>query len=439
MKRTIDLYAPDFPHGTVEGYRAGCHGSVCGGVVACRDVYTRYQGDWGFKKLIDAGESAAEIIAREDVEREAVRQRDREAARAERRRELAARKPPRPRKVGRPRAPRTPRETALDTHGAQIEMLHAEGLNDAEIAARVGLNRATVGKIRRARGLDAITRVRTPKARGTHRPRVDRRADVARLHAQGLTDEAVAAELGIAPTYAGTLRRGQGLPANRIPRPPRTRRYQPRYDRRPDVAAAHADGLTDRQIGERLGISHSEVGRLRRDLGLEAHRAAPWRKDPATLMPHGTNASYARGCRCEACHQAQREYYREWQRKKRAQSIPAEHHGTPYGYQLGCRGRKACPADTSCTDAMLEEDRRRRRAAGVPEASPRVPAEPVREHVRALIEGGRSVLGIAEEAGVSKTGLKVLLYGRSGARKGEFPSHIEAEKADRLLALEVTR
>ncbi len=49
---------------------------------------------------------------------------------------------------------------------------------------------------------------------------------------------------------------------------------------------------------------------------------------------------------------------------------------------------------------------------------------------------GMSVLSIAETAGVSKTGVKVLLYGRSGARKGELPREIEAEKAKRILALQ---
>jgi len=64
-----------------------------------------------------------------------------------------------------------------------------------------------------------------------------------------------------------------------------------------------------------------------------------------------------------------------------------------------------------------------------------VPAEPVRQHVRELMAAGLSVLTIAERAGASKTGVKVLLYGRSGARKGEFPSSIEQTKAERLLAL----
>lgn len=54
------------------------------------------------------------------------------------------------------------------------------------------------------------------------------------------------------------------------------------------------------------------------------------------------------------------------------------------------------------------------------------------------MNAGMSVLGIAETAGVSKSGVKTLLYGRTGPRAGEFPAHIEADKATRLLALEAS-
>jgi len=44
--------------------------------------------------------------------------------------------------------------------------------------------------------------------------------------------------------------------------------------------------------------------------------------------------------------------------------------------------------------------------------------------------------GIAAAADVSKTGIKILLYGRSGARKGELPREVEETKAQRILALQ---
>jgi len=46
-----------------------------------------------------------------------------------------------------------------------------------------------------------------------------------------------------------------------------------------------------------------------------------------------------------------------------------------------------------------------------------------------------TVIEIADSAQASKSGVKILLYGRSGARKGELPREIEAEEAQRLLAL----
>jgi len=123
---------------------------------------------------------------------------------------------------------------------------------------------------------------------------------------------------------------------------------------------------------------------------------------------------------------------------RKAQSIPAEHHGTAYGYQLGCKERDQCPAEISCADASLAEERRRRREAGIAAQAPRVPADPVRRHVRQLMASGMTVLEIADRAQASKTGVKVLLYGRSCARKGELPGEIEAAKAQRLLALQPT-
>lgn len=163
---------------------------------------------------------------------------------------------------------------------------------------------------------------------------------------------------------------------------------------------------------------------------------APRATKPRQLQPHGTNACRARGCDRPECIEAAREYHREWMERRKAESVPLEHHGSAYGYQLGCKNRATCPAEISCADASLAEERRRRRDAGIAEQAPRVPAEPVREHVRQLMAAGMTVLGIAEEAGVSKTGVKILLYGRSGARKGELPREIEEAKAQRILALQ---
>lgn len=437
----FDMLDDSFPHGTVEGYNRGCKGSQCPAPMACRDVRTRYHADWGFRKAVDAGATAAELleqersaaVARVEADRAAViaeREAMKEAARAEReaRRWARARREPR---APRTRVPREPRPSLV----ADVIRLHGQGLNDTEIAHELSCSRPYVSAVRARHDLPRITlRTIAPAGRKS-----DRRSDVERLHAEGLRDQEIAEQLGLSFSYVGNIRRELNLPAHRAPRLKSERVRIQRSDRRPDVAAAHAEGLTDRQMSERLGISISEVGRLRRLLGLQVHKSVASRWDNAEKLPHGTNASYARGCRCEPCHQAQREYYREYARRRRAEGIPAEHHGTPYGYQLGCRGRKACTSEVSCTDAMLAQERRRRREAGVSAAPDRVPAEPVRQHVRQLMDAGMTVLAIADTAGVSRSGIKTLMYGRSGERAGEFPAQVEADKAERLLALEVAR
>lgn len=431
-----------FPHGTVDGYNRGCKGSHCPAPMSCRDVRTRYHADWGFRKAVDAGTPVGELLEREQLASAAAVESDRLARVAERQArvdaERAARASRRAPRQSKPRSPRA--RTSAPVHREPIagmlrdrlRELHAQGMTDAQLADALEVDIASVKYTRRRIELPANRKQRAERGEGV---RAARAARIREMHATGMSDQAMAAEFGVSRRSVQQARLRLGLGANRAERGSRRQRSGPYHDRRPEVAAGHAEGLSDRLIAERLGISQSEVGRLRRDLGLAAHRPPAWRKTPEQLLPHGTNASYARGCRCEPCHKAQREYYREYARRRRAEGIDPAHHGTAYGYQLGCRGRKACPAEVSCTDAMLTEERRRRREAGIPAAPDRVPAEPVREHVRTLMDAGMSVLGIADTAGVSLSGVKTLLYGRSGARAGEYPAHVEAEKARRLLAL----
>lgn len=79
------LSTPGFPHGTPDGFRAGCRGSHCPAVVACRVVHRRYQGDFRFRRLFDAGfslERIAEVEEAEQVEAEVAARAARIAARA---------------------------------------------------------------------------------------------------------------------------------------------------------------------------------------------------------------------------------------------------------------------------------------------------------------------------------------------------------------------
>lgn len=66
---SADLLEDGFPHSTPEGYRSGCQGHACPGIadngISCADSFARYQGDYGFRKKVDAGMSPKEIVAAE--------------------------------------------------------------------------------------------------------------------------------------------------------------------------------------------------------------------------------------------------------------------------------------------------------------------------------------------------------------------------------------
>jgi len=355
---TLDLLTDTFPHGTPDGYRLGCRTIACPAALPCRDVHTRYCGDFAFAKLIDAGVPLPEILERDAASKEGIRQRDKIAAREERR---AAAHP----KVARPRS---------------------------RAAAKASPQAATPTGQRR-----------TPPAK-PQRPHPGYK-----WLAQQLTAAAAALKTATIASRAGL-----------------------------SVSGAIENALNTATDQHRAATEALASIDQERPAAPTKPRAPRPRRAPRQLQPHGTNACRARGCDRPECIEAGREYHRLWMRRRRAEGIPLERHGTAYGYQLGCKDRETCPAEISCADASLAEERRRRREAGITEQAPRVPAEPVREHVRQLMACGMTVLGIAEKANVSKTGVKILLYGRSGARKGELPREIEQSKAQRILALQPT-
>jgi hypothetical protein len=403
---TLDLLTDTFPHGTPDGYRLGCRTAACPAVLPCRAVHTRYCGDFTFAKLIDAGVPLSEILERDAAAKEGIRQRDKIAAREERR---AAAHP----KAARPRARSVAKGTS--PRAATAPQRQTPPRTQRPHPGYKWLAQATEAIAQ----LPADLQTRRREDLAQYRRELDRhvgeleqwrqRRAVARAQ---LT--AAAAALKTATIASGTGLSVSGAIENALNTA--TTQHQ---------AAAEALASIDHE--RPAAPAKPRTPRLRR---------APRVTQPRQLQPHGTNACRARGCDRPECIEAGREYHRRWMRQRRAEGIPLEHHGTAYGYQLGCKDRETCPAEISCADASLAEERRRRREAGIAEQAARVPAEPVREHVRQLMAGGMTVLGIAEKAGVSKTGVKILLYGRSGARKGELPREIEEAKALRLLALQ---
>lgn len=432
MSSTLEILASDL-HGTVAGYRAGCKGSMCAAAVPCRDVYRRYVGDFAFARRVDAGESPAAIIAEEEAEVEAVRARDKAAVRAERVAAARATRPPKPsRAAGAPRAPRAApsrRPRAVEQHGADIARLHAGGLLDTEIASLLGIDRWTVGRLRRELGLEA-NRAARPERPASSGGRAERVARLRALHDAGFTDQQIADELDTTSSAVAQTRRRLGLRVNRVhveraPRAPRAARA----DYRPRIVELHGEGLTDRQIAERLELSLARTATLRRELSLPANRGASRRR--VDVQPHGTNACYARGCRRPECIEAHREYHRAYVRRRRQEGA-REYHGTAYGYQLGCHDRATCPSTPSCADASLAAEEARRRAAGI-EPKVLVDATPAQAHIRDLIHAGMRVDDIAAASGLTFAIVRKMIHSRGKGRG--IVSTVLAERASAILAV----
>lgn len=383
MSHTLELASIE--HGTIDGYRAGCHGSrnSCGAPYSCAEVYTRFQGDWGFRRRVEAGETPAAIIEAEIADAAAVRERDKAAALAAKRSAAAdhAKRAARKTTPRKPKEVKPPRVTLATQIGDDVKRLHAEGLSDVAIARELGVRVESVHYVRN-RQLQLPRNVRARAAR-VPSARELRNARVVELHAAGKTDGEIAVELGIKRAAANQIRRRLGLKVN--PEPAAVRTVTPRRARAP-------------------------------------------RREVAGC---GTNASYARGCRCDACCEARRTYHREYVKRRREEGAK-EYHGTAYGYQLGCRARSACPATPSCSDASLAAERARRRTAGIPPKE-LVDATPVRAHVLDLNSSGLTYQHIAEAAGVPFSAVKSLMF-RRGAERPRA-EQLLAERAAAILAV----
>lgn len=178
MKAQI-MHDATFPHGTAEGFRAGCRGSHCPAAMSCRDVNVRVAGDFAFRRLFDAGVPVETILEREAAEAREVK--------------LAARRvPPKPvKKVDRrPAANRAKAKPLIPRD--QLAQLLAEGLTDRQIAERLGLERRQVTHTRNNAGMG-----RNPDQKGSRLPSID-----VRLHeVEGLSDEDAAVFLNRTPKY----------------------------------------------------------------------------------------------------------------------------------------------------------------------------------------------------------------------------------------------
>lgn len=197
-------------HGTVDGYRAGCSGSTasCGAAVSCLDVFTRYSGDWGFRKRVDAGESPAVIVAEEAAEAEAVKARDRVAERAKMR-PLA----PKRSIVGKSKP------SIVETWSSEVARLNGEGLTDTQIADALGLKPMQATYVRSRLGLTSAHHAK--RGSGYVESLAHRRQTIRTMHADGRTDAEIGAALGLDRERVAVVRRYMKLSRNAAVEPER--------------------------------------------------------------------------------------------------------------------------------------------------------------------------------------------------------------------------
>lgn len=160
-------------------------------------------------------------------------------------------------------------------------------------------------------------------------------------------------------------------------------------------------------------------------------------------LKHGTPWGYQRGCRQRTscpnwragkvtCADARRTYFREYKRRRREGAGSVLQHGTTAGYSAGCHDRNACGLDEngrSCADAWREYKIRRARKAGVnPRGS--TDAHEARAAVLDMRARGHSVRSIALVTGVGRTTIGELL--RTASRRQDRP--FSRAVVDRILS-----
>jgi DNA-binding NarL/FixJ family response regulator len=141
---------------------------------------------------------------------------------------------------------------------AEVVRLHSQGLAVREIAARVGASDMRVSQILREEGLPPHF---APRLEPTARELAaeQRRQDILQLHGQGLIPSAIAAELEVS---AGTVYRilsDEGLRPHETPEAALSRQ------RREDAIRLHQQGVPGAEIARRLGVSEPRVVAILRE------------------------------------------------------------------------------------------------------------------------------------------------------------------------------
>jgi hypothetical protein len=421
-------------HGTPDGYHQGCKTrAVCPAVIPCVQVFIRYRSDLQFRRAIDAGTPLEQIVADDEAAAAAEVLAEREALRAERE---AARAP---RKVE--KHDTRPRVMWTSENDVELAECIAAGMSVSQAARVMRKGTSTL----RDRAAQAGLSFRDGRAGRTVRRSAGERTPggvtgAEQVPAPDLRDARQVVrrvrKLGDPDLIEKAEARVRDAERARVPRPPRVKREKPPVEHGTLTMFRRGCRGDDCPADPSCSVVAGEF------------YAARNRSMVRKVKPHGTPASYARGCRRDedcpnygtsssTCRAAQRAYHQEWVARRRAAGIPLEKHGTPYGYQLGCRAGDPCPASPSCAEASRAVEKARDRAAGIRAAEPMTDAGPVRDHVRSLLDSGMTLERIALAASVHRSQLGNLIYGRSGARgrRGGAQLRVTVGRAERIMAV----
>jgi ParB-like chromosome segregation protein Spo0J len=173
----------------------------------------------------------------------------------------------------------------------------------------------------------------------------DERAQaVRRLAAQGLNDREIGGELGLTKNAVYKIRSKNGIAAGKpLAVSPEVLSM---------VRSMAAQGAQDGEIAQAIGMNKDAVWAVRRRHGIEAG-------NPPDYHRHGTIAMYDRGCRCNACKDAEAQKKRKSKHsaRERLQKGEAEiEHGKLSSYYYwGCRCEACCQAATRVSGAYRTE------------------------------------------------------------------------------------
>lgn len=148
---------------------------------------------------------------------------------------------------------------------------------------------------------------------------------IRRMAAEGASDPEIGERLGLSKDAVNKIRRNHGIPSGKPQSVP--------GETVDMIRTMAGGGASDTEIGKTVGMSRSAVQAIRKRRGIEAG------SKPQTHV-HGTPSMYNSGCRCDECRACQRDRAKEQQAKRAAKvraGVAVFEHGVSGYRNWGCR------------------------------------------------------------------------------------------------------